>query len=413
MTAAPARRRWTDVHWVGVAAALALFGDSALYVVLPRHREDLGLTAMQVGILLSANRFVRIGLNDPTARVLERVGLRAALPLALLLAALTTAAYGHVGFTAFLVLRILWGLSWSFLRNGANVAVLREEPARRGELQGTFRSLSRLGSLAAVVGGVWLVGRLGFTQAYEWLGWATLPGALLALATLGPPGPGQKSAAEPRPSNRPEPASGTVAVAVAAFLVNALGASMLLVTLGSGLFDSFHRQQQGGWNAAARQSLQDHFGMFLGLAGAGRWIGEILVGPLAGYAADRVGRRPVLVASGLLGAGALGGCATAPSPEAFVASTMFAFAMLSAFQTALDALATDRARSSAVSLGRYFTVVDVGTAVGALVGPPLAVAIGFPKTAAGSAAVVALVAIAYMRRGSESGADHARLHADG
>ncbi|MEZ0228018.1 MAG: MFS transporter, partial [Planctomycetota bacterium] len=384
---------FSDVHWVGLLAALALFGDSALYVLLPAHRGALGLTAMQVGILLSANRFVRLGLNDPTARVVDRFGLRAPMTIALLLAAVTTAAYGHVGFVAFLVLRIVWGLSWSFIRNSANFAVLREEPARRGELQGSFRSLARIGSLATVVVGAWLAGKYGFTRACEILGVATVPGVLLALLVLRraplPASPhfvgggGQEGGAK-----------GSIAVAFAAFFANAFGASILLVTLGEGLKSSSST--------------------LLGLAGAGRWIGEIFVAPFAGKATDRFGRAPVIAMSGLLGAGALGGCGVARSPEQYVACSMFAFAMLSALQTALDALATDRAGSSTVALGRYFTVVDVATAIGALVGPPLVEAIGYPKTAACSAVVVAVVAGAYIRGSrSESGADHARLHADG
>jgi MFS family permease len=196
---------------------------------------------------------------------------------------------------------------------------------------------------------------------------------------------------------------------IPAFVINALGASLLLVTLGKGLGDAEYR------------GLADKSGVYmewwptlrlLGLAGAGRWIGEIAFAPVAGYASDHFGRRPVLISGGLLAAGALGGCAFAPNEYSFVAAAMFAFAMLSSMQTALDALATDRARQSAVSLGRYFTVVDVGLAVGPLVGPALVEEIGFAKTAICSAGVVALVAGAYMRGGRDDRADHAGVHAD-
>ena len=44
----------------------------AFFTVLPVAHETLGLSPLQVGILLSANRWVRIGTNHLARSVLER-----------------------------------------------------------------------------------------------------------------------------------------------------------------------------------------------------------------------------------------------------------------------------------------------------------------------------------------------------
>ena len=68
--------------------ALALLGDALLYVVLPIHAAAFGVTLAWVGVLLSANRFVRIFGYGAIAVLARAIGpLYAALAL-LMLAAL-------------------------------------------------------------------------------------------------------------------------------------------------------------------------------------------------------------------------------------------------------------------------------------------------------------------------------------
>jgi len=418
--------KWTRAHWVGVLAAIALLGDSTLYVVLPASHL---FTAIQVGVLLSVNRFARILFNDPTARLIDGWGLAGPLALAMALTLTTSMGYGYVGFVGFAALRVLWGLAWSLLRNGASAAILAEDAARHGELQGSFRSLSRFGSLFAVLVGSWLVGRVGFANAFLVLGAASIP-ALLAIGLLGFERTNRQERQERQEASwRPWrswrfASSGVVSVGIGAFLINAAATSLLLVTLSPRLgalgYNLEWELQHPNWIGFASVELVDvdFLGMTMkvatlaGIGASGRWISEIFIAPLAGRAVDRFGRAPFVAIGGLLAAGALGGCALAGSANVYVPCVLMSFAMLVVMQTALDALATDRAGST-LSLGRYFTAVDVGTAIGPLCAPVLVESIGLRHTYFGSAAVVAAVALAYMRGGSEHRADHAGLHADG
>src|SRR5262249_22274247 len=90
------RDRHSQVHVARVALvlALALLGDALLYVVLPLHAPSFGVTFAWVGILLSANRLVRIIGYGAVANIGRRIGLRRLTIAAAVGATLSTAAYG-------------------------------------------------------------------------------------------------------------------------------------------------------------------------------------------------------------------------------------------------------------------------------------------------------------------------------
>jgi len=59
---------------VAMAVAISLLGDSTLYAVLPSHADPLGIKLAFVGILLSANRFVRLLTNSLAGYVHDHTG---------------------------------------------------------------------------------------------------------------------------------------------------------------------------------------------------------------------------------------------------------------------------------------------------------------------------------------------------
>ena len=90
-------RRWIQhnrsVVFIAAATAFSLLGDQVLYAVLPVYYADLGLTPIQVGILLSANRWIRLLTNELAHRLGRGPAQRAIFLGAFALGALTTAAY--------------------------------------------------------------------------------------------------------------------------------------------------------------------------------------------------------------------------------------------------------------------------------------------------------------------------------
>ena len=99
-----------DIRFTVVAAAalgLVLMGDALIYVVLPLYPETFGVGTTAIGVLLAANRVIRIlgyGWVGPLAR---RFGANVLAAAACAAGAISTIAYGvATGFPILLVARL-------------------------------------------------------------------------------------------------------------------------------------------------------------------------------------------------------------------------------------------------------------------------------------------------------------------
>jgi len=67
------RRPPRPVVFCGIATAVSLLSDQALYALLPIYFEQMELAPIHVGILLSANCWIRLLTNTLAERVLTSV----------------------------------------------------------------------------------------------------------------------------------------------------------------------------------------------------------------------------------------------------------------------------------------------------------------------------------------------------
>lgn len=135
---------------LALITAVCLAGDSMLYVVLPTHWKEAGLASLvQAGILLSVNRFVRLPLNPVIGWIYNRFSFRHSLLIAVLFSGITTIGYGFVkDFDVWVVLRVLWGFSWSLFKLGSYLLILQiATDSNRSGLVGAYNGLYRIGSL--------------------------------------------------------------------------------------------------------------------------------------------------------------------------------------------------------------------------------------------------------------------------
>ena len=135
---------------VGSATAFSLLGDQMLYSVLPTYYTELGLLPIQVGILLAANRFVRIFINHWIEGLSCRYSPSWMLGCALAGGAVLSAVYAVLPlFACLLIARLLWGVCWSVIRQIGLMTVAEAAAAGRiGRYMGLNSALTRLGSVS-------------------------------------------------------------------------------------------------------------------------------------------------------------------------------------------------------------------------------------------------------------------------
>ncbi|MCL1702606.1 MFS transporter [Lysinibacillus sp. Bpr_S20] len=149
---------------IALITAICLAGDSMLYIVLPTHWRSVGLTSLvQVGIILSINRFVRLPLNPLIGYIYKKISFRNLILFAVLLSGLTTLSYGFIKeYPLWILMRAIWGLSWSLFKLGGYLLVLQYSTnSNRGNLMGTYNGLYRLGSLFGMLLGGFLADLFG------------------------------------------------------------------------------------------------------------------------------------------------------------------------------------------------------------------------------------------------------------
>lgn len=276
-TAAP-DTGWRAIIGSSSIMSLALLGDALMYAVLPAYASDFGLTLPWVGVMLSANRFIRVFAYGAIARLTQAVGVRRMCIGAAVTATATTAIYGFgEGPAVILAARILWGLTYAVLVL-ATLSYAVEYRAQVGTRVGIGQAIQRIGPIFALFGGAWLVGQLGPNMTFAILAIPTALAILIAF-TLPKEPVAQKKRSKPASLARPKP------IDVLFFLqgYGVDGVFAISITL---IF-------------AREASLSDAV-MSGGALLAMRHFGEAIAAPLFGWIADKFGARQVFVGAAAL-----------------------------------------------------------------------------------------------------------------
>ena len=349
---------------MALITAACLLGDSMLYIVLPVHWQEMGLTSLwQIGIILAMNRIVRIPLNPLVSKLYQKISARSGMTLAVLLAAGTTAAYGVVSsFTLFILLRCLWGLAWTFLRLGAYFTILDcATDANRGRSMGQYNGLYRLGSLGGMLFGGVLADTVGVTVTCTLFGLCSLA-ALPFVWKFVPAGE-----------------RGLVAAAAAAEQDYHFGQHLdVLKILIAGTFLAL--VFQGMLNSTLSYLIKVHYpsglslaGVVLGAASLGgvlqaiRWGWEPWLAPLCGKLTDGSrGRFPLLVGAAWVAGFCFALVSWQLSLALWIVLVMVLQLTATALTTVADAVAADVAVGSAKVkiMTLYSLLIDVGAAIG-------------------------------------------------
>jgi DHA1 family inner membrane transport protein len=158
----------------GLVIAVAMIGDTLLYVVLPLYHQDFGISLAMVGVLLSLNRWIRLLANSGVAAIGERVGPHALMVMAAIGSVLSTTLYGLVENDAVQVAaRILWGISYASL-NLSTLAYAVSDRANAGKRVGASRAAIGIVQAMSLVGGAWIALQVGPRSVFLIFGGLTL-----------------------------------------------------------------------------------------------------------------------------------------------------------------------------------------------------------------------------------------------
>ncbi|MCR8636893.1 MFS transporter [Paenibacillus radicis (ex Xue et al. 2023)] len=367
------------IAWV---TAICLLGDSMYYIVLPLYWKHFGLDALwQVGFLLSINRFVRLPLNPLVGWLYSRMSKRLGVMLAVLLACLTTIGYGCLsGFTALLIARALWGAAWSLLRIGGYLTVLEaSSDSNRGQLLGSYNGIIAFGSLIGMLAGGVLADVIGVRPIALLLGVVMLAGIPFAWKHV-PSSRGTEAVAavgtnkDSKKSLSQRWSSALTQIPAAFWLVLASGTGTAIVFFGiylstlSAVIEA-HLPGTGGTITLLGATLGA--ASVAGIVQAIRWAWSPYLSPRIGAWSDGPrGRLPLYTASLAIAAVTLALLPLKLPFAAWLSLLLVAQLANTAIVTLTDALAADASTGSSrvAYMTTYTTVVDVGAALGPLLG---------------------------------------------
>ncbi|MGD9829535.1 MAG: MFS transporter [Hyphomicrobiaceae bacterium] len=265
-------------------AALALTatlpGDTLLYLLLPLYAAEFGVTLPEAGLLLAANRLVRIAGYGWVARFYADRGPRAACLAATIGAILSTLIYATLsGVWALLIGRLLWGLAFAAM-NIANHALPTAVVEGAAQRTGRARAIIAIGPTVGLLGGAVLAVYYGPRAVFLALAVVACLGPLFALRL---PFHREPSARGGPRFERPGPIS--------------LWSFTMGFTL-DGLF-------MFGLGLLAAASYPKGAVIAAGVAMSLRYVTEIVFSSAGGAIADRHGARRVLVILSFMTAAAL------------------------------------------------------------------------------------------------------------
>ncbi len=342
-------------------------GDATLYVVLPTHTAEAGISLASVGILLGVNRAVRLLTNGPAGLAYDRWPRRWLFVPSLFVGALSTALYAATrGFWPLMAGRLLWGLAWSGIWVGGATVILDVTTGQdRGRLTGLYQIWFFLGAgFGALAGGV-LTDQVGYTATMWIAAGLTALGGLAAWIWLPETRGMRQNDVAPRPNWDGPKLGANRRLWLAASLQAAnrfVIAGVLMATMGLLVQDRL-----------GSAGVLLGVATLTGLLTAGRTSLSMLAAPVAGAASDRLGSR-WQVCAWALAIGAAGmALAAQPAPAAILAGIALAAVASGGIQTLATALTGDLVSQDqrGRAIGLLYTAGDLGSALG----PPVAYAL--------------------------------------
>ncbi len=341
------------IVYFSTALSIVTLGDSLIYAILPSYYPYLGLAPIQVGILLSVNRWIRLSTNHLAEYCYRKYPGNIWVLFAFFTGSMVAIMYGLAEtFVVFLFARIFWGVSFSFLRQAGVMTVVRAGvDTHIGERMGYYRGINATLRAVGVFIGCLLHDVFGFSITLIGLG-------ILSFSTI-PLG----YYSQRRTIRQRETPPGFVSkksrfsVVSYGFILGVVGPGMIISTLG--LVLKTHIGESFGI-ADYSVGIATLTGLIIGI----RWFVDGIGSPVIGTVADRLGRQQFLILLFPLNTVTLITIALVTIPMLLIFLIFVFFICSSALMTLLSAQAGQYGPRSVAS---YATAMDFGMSIGPLI----------------------------------------------
>ncbi len=344
------------VFLIGLAVAFSLLGDVTIYTVLPIHHETLGFGPVEVGILLSANRWVRLVTNGLARRALANRRPRHVFALVLLSGSLIALLYAAAPpFWLFLIGRMAWGAVWSFIRHiGVMTTISTATRENATGVLGVYNGTVQLGYIAGTLAGAALFDLMGFAAAFSVMAFFSLSAIVFDYLAFARLSGRARVPAQPAAVGRARDG----AMLLRSFVTTCVGVGLIISTLGFALRERFGTTVELGPLVIGIATIN---GILIALHYGINSVGS----PVLGAGIDRFGRRASEIVAFTVGTVALIAAALFAATPVLVPVIVVFFTANVACRLSL----TSRAGlGGSASFSRVMTAADLGAASGPLVG---------------------------------------------
>jgi MFS transporter, DHA1 family, multidrug resistance protein len=328
--------------YASLSLAFASLGDAFLYPFLPQYSMALDIPFIWIGFLLSINRFVRIFSNQWMNNLFAKYGTRRVIICAAILSIISTIGYGlGWGLISLIIFRVIWGFAFSALRIGGISYAF--ENKKMGLSLGVSRSIHEFGPVFALWIGPLLVANFNASNSFFLLGLMSIPAAFCAwkLPEI------KHDAIIESSSFRRVPSILNSLTFASAYIVE----GMLIVSIGYFISKDYYFSVIEVLSIAARYL-------------AFRRICFIVLSPLSGMLADRLGFRQVFLFS--MASISFGLCLITLGWEVPGLLLIFIFNSMNSSITPGSLLFTDSNKIKTIA--ENATWRDIGAALGTLTG---------------------------------------------
>ena len=163
---------WRATLLSAAIISIAGLGDSFLYAALPLYADRLGVRVIWIGVLLSINKFVRLGGNYGVALGIGRLGYKRMVIGSVALAALSTLLCGvNPPIWVWISSRLAWGMAYASLRMSSRGYAT--DGRQYGLQLGMSKAVREIGPLAALIIGPVIAAQRGVRATFLAFGIAT------------------------------------------------------------------------------------------------------------------------------------------------------------------------------------------------------------------------------------------------